>query len=175
MAEFEVEKIYFDMDGVLANFLKGVKEMCNFTPLPINAPDTPENKAHDNLMWSKIREVEHFYDKLELMPGAAEMFHAVYDRYGSRCEILTGVPKPHRHIDSAGEDKQIWMHRLLANDIKVNIVERQNKYLFCRNRGSILIDDMKDNILSWESAGGTGIVHVSPEETLAQLKRTGIL
>lgn len=32
------------------------------------------------------------------MPGAKEMFDAVYGKYGDRCEILTGIPKPKRGI-----------------------------------------------------------------------------
>ncbi|MBQ9867464.1 MAG: hypothetical protein IJM34_10625 [Lachnospiraceae bacterium] len=32
-----VEKIYFDMDGVLADFERGVKEICGLTPPSQNA------------------------------------------------------------------------------------------------------------------------------------------
>ena len=64
-------------------------------------------------MWDAIRKIDHFYDKLELMPGAKEMFGRIWDRYGERCEILTGIPKPERGILTAGEDKIRWMRRMI--------------------------------------------------------------
>jgi len=173
MAEFQVEKIFFDMDGVLADFRLGVTELCNIIPQPVNAK--PFDAERDDLMWSKIREVEHFYDRLKFMPGAEEMFHEVRGRYGKKCEILTGIPKEKRGIIDAGADKISWMHRLLDSDITVNIVKREDKPQYCRSRGCILIDDMENNISEWEAAGGTGIVHVSAEETLSRLKSMGVL
>ena len=46
-------KVYFDMDGVLADFDRGVRELCCMEPSDLNNPD----EAHDSLMWEKIREV----------------------------------------------------------------------------------------------------------------------
>ena len=37
MEEFVVEKIYFDMDGVLADFERGVNEICGLVPPSQNA------------------------------------------------------------------------------------------------------------------------------------------
>ncbi|MBR3516736.1 MAG: hypothetical protein IKO10_10510 [Lachnospiraceae bacterium] len=72
-------------------------------------------------MWEKIREVGHFYDKLDPMPGAVELFNEIYDKYGDKCEILTGIPKPKRGILTAGDDKIAWAHRILSPTFKVNI------------------------------------------------------
>ena len=63
----EVKKIYLDMDGVLADFDKGVWKLCGMKTLPQNGKRDPH---HDDLMWEAIRKVDHFYDKLKLMPGA---------------------------------------------------------------------------------------------------------
>ena len=72
-------KIYLDMDGVLANFDKGVKDLCHMNP----ASQNPEkDKARDDEMWDRIREVSRFYDKLEPMPGAEEMFRRIWAKYG---------------------------------------------------------------------------------------------
>ena len=103
-----VSKIYFDMDGVLADFDRGVRELCGMEP----PEQGVRSKAEDDRMWEEIRKVGHFYDKLELMPGAKEMFDAVYGKYGDRCEILTGIPKEKRKILTAAEDKRAWMKPL---------------------------------------------------------------
>ena len=165
------KKIYFDMDGVLADFDRGVEELCSMDYVPQGQrPD-----GFDDAMWASIREVGHFYDKLEPMPGAKEMFDAVYGRYGSRCEILTGIPKPGRGIATAGDDKINWVRRLLSEDIVVNIVFREQKPKYCTGRDCILIDDLDENISAWESYGGTGVLHTSSEETLSALKELGVL
>lgn len=169
----EVDKIYFDMDGVLADFERGVKELCGITPPSQNAKHIIPGA--DDEMWAKIKEVSHFYDVLELMPEAKEMFDAVYGKYGDKCEILTGIPKPKRGIVDAGEDKKKWVHRLLSKDIKVNIVFREDKPQYCIGKGCILIDDMEKNIAEWEAMGGTGIQNVSADETMEKLARMGII
>ena len=66
----EVEKIYFDMDGVLADFERGVKEICGLTPPSQNAKH--HKPGEDDEMWKAIKACPHFYDYLELMPGAKE-------------------------------------------------------------------------------------------------------
>ena len=166
----EVKKIYFDMDGVLADFNKGVRELCHMDPPPHDAP-----KELDDEMWERIRDVGHFYDRLDLMPGAKELFDKLREKYGDRVEILTGVPKEERGIDTAEADKEKWVRRLLDEKMKFNPVARKNKQNDSGDPGYILIDDLEKNIKEWEAMGGTGIQHTSAEETLAELERLGIL
>ncbi len=165
-------RIYIDMDGVLADFDRGVKELCGF--------ETPQQYAErsseqDDLMWEKIKEVDHFYDRLEPMPGAKEMFWRIYAKYGDRCEILTGVPKPKRGILTAGEDKKAWVKRLLSPEVKVNICLRAEKIEKCTGPETILIDDLEKTILEWQTLGGTGILHLDAKETLMKLEEIGLL
>lgn len=158
-----IEKIYFDMDGVLADFDRGVKDLCGMA-----SPEQGQSRtqAEDDLMWERIRSVERFYNKLEPMPGALDMFDALRAKFGDRVEILTGIPKPKRGITTAGEDKTTWVRRFLGDDVVVNIVYRAEKVNYCKGPGCILIDDLPVNISEWEAAGGTGILFRSPEETL---------
>lgn len=138
-----IKKIFFDMDGVLADFDRGVRELCGIEP-PVQRQERYPGEG--DYLWAKVREVEHFYDKLELMSGAKEMFDSLYAEYGDRCEILTGIPKPRRGILSSGEDKTKWVRRLLSEDIKVNIVYREQKGEYCTGEDCILIDDYEKNI-----------------------------
>ena len=175
----EVEKIYFDMDGVLADFEGGVRELCGIEP-PAQPEDVPEEekeaaKKANNEMWERIKEVDHFYDQLELLPYARALFEAVYKQYRDKCEILTGIPKEKRGITTAAEDKINWVHRLLSKDIKVNIVYREDKPKYCKGKGYILIDDMKQNILEWKEMGGTGFMNVQGDHTLNRLHYLGVI
>lgn len=164
--------IYLDMDGVLADFDKGVNEMCGMLATSQNQR---YDRQHDDRMWEAIRQVGHFYDKLEPMPGAKEMFDIIYGKYGDQCEILTGIPKPFRGIDTAGEDKIAWTRRMLSGTVKINIVYRKEKMEHCQGPQDVLIDDRADTIREWESKGGVGILHKSAGETLARLREMGLL
>ena len=166
-----VEKIYFDMDGVLADFERGFRELCGFEPIKQGARDPKK----EDLMWESARLVGHFYDKLMPMSGALDMFQKIYEKYGDKCEILTGIPKPRRGITTAGEDKISWVHRYLSKDIVVHIVFREEKKNYAKGKGFILIDDYEKNIREWTEYGSTGILHISAEATIDELKKMGIL
>ena len=162
----DVKKIYFDMDGVLADFDSGVRNLCNMEPLP-QSEDQPV--GYDDELWRRVRETGHFYDKLEMIPGAKELFDYVYKRYGDKCEILTGVPKPRRGITTAGDDKINWVRRLFSQEVKVNIVWREEKPDYCTGKDCILIDDYELNIKEWENCGGTGILFSDAESVLYKI------
>lgn len=165
-----VQKIYFDMDGVLADFARGVQEMCH-----MDAPPQEGHKEENDRMWARIRAIGNFYDRLELMPGAKEMFDRIYKAHGRKVEILTGIPKPDKGIPTAGENKTTWVRRLLSDKVKMNIVLRKEKQKFCKGEGFILIDDLEKNIEEWKKQGGTGIWHKSAEETMKELEELGVL
>ena len=168
----EVKKIYLDMDGVLADFDRGVRDMCGMDPQPQNGK---RYAKQDDLMWEKIRETDHFYGRLHMMRGAKEMFCNLWSNFGDKCEILTGIPKPHRGVVTAGEDKIRWVQRELNPEIKVNIVYREEKLLFCTGPETVLIDDREKTVRAWKEKGGTGILYSDPAETIRTLQDKGVL
>lgn len=159
--------VYFDMDGVLADFDKGVRELCHREPLVQGHCSPTETDA----LWDDIRKVPHFYARLEPIAGSVEMVQAVYAELGDRCQILTGVPKPHRGIDNAAEDKAEWVRRFVSPGIQVHTVYRAEKKQFCAGPWDILIDDYDKNIREWQRAGGTGILFVNPQQTMDELRK----
>ncbi len=161
----KIEKIYFDMDGVLADFNRGIVELCGIDPLN-QANKKPED---DDRMWEAVKAVDHFYDKLEPMEGALNMFNTIYEKYGDKVEILSGIPKPRRGITTSGEDKTNWAHRLLNENLKVNIVYREEKKNYVTGKGCILVDDLEKNIKEWNKEGGTGILFTSAPEVLEKI------
>lgn len=53
----EIKKIYFDMDGVLADFERGINEICGMK-MPVQGRSTREE---DDRMWQAVKEADHFY------------------------------------------------------------------------------------------------------------------
>lgn len=160
-------KVYFDLDSVLADFDRGVYELCKMEPLN----QTDASAQTDDAMWAAIRDTNHFYNRLELMPGAKEMFDFAYGLLGDDCQILSGIPKAKRGIVTAGEDKISWSHRMLNPDVTVNIVYKEQKKEFCTGKDCILVDDLATNIIAWEQCGGAGILHKDSENSMNQLRR----
>ena len=165
-------RIYIDMDGVLADFEKGIRELCHMEPQSQNGK---RSVILDDLMWEAIRKVDHFYGRLDLMPGAKEMFSRIESAYGDKCEILTGIPREERGIVTAAQDKIDWTRRLLSGTVKVNTVCRKDKIRFCTGPEAVLIDDRERTILEWRELGGTGILHVGAGETLEELEKMRLL
>ncbi len=163
--------IYFDMDGVLSDFARGVKELLHLEPLD-QEHSTSET---DEVLFAAMREYPHFYDALEPIPGSIEIFDEVYALYKDHCMILSGIPKPRRGIDTAAEDKNTWVKRYLPEGVIVHTVSRAEKKTFVHDRNDILIDDYTKNIREWEEAGGTGILSRTSEELRSRLVEMGIL
>ncbi|MCD8307163.1 MAG: hypothetical protein LUD51_02910 [Clostridia bacterium] len=160
--------VYFDLDNVLAAFQKGGLDMCG-----INIPDQAhQTKENEEAMWAALRTVPHFYDKLEMMPGAKEMFDYAYGLLGpAGCQILSAVPNKKHGMTNAAEDKTAWCKRMLAPDIEVNIVHsKHEKRERCQGPDCVLVDDLQGNIDEWESCGGTGVHYTDSQDALRKLR-----
>lgn len=163
----EIKKIYLDMDGVLADFDRGVVELCH---LPI-IPQAEQTDEDGERIFASMREQEHFYLRLEPMAGAVEMLNTLWEKYGDKCEILTGVPKPSRGIVTATEDKIDWMKKWFKFDIKVNCVRRSDKKNYCTGPDCILIDDYAKNTDEWQECGGTYILFTDCAQAMEEMKK----
>ena len=166
----DFDKIYFDMDGVLADFNKGVMDMCQ---IYAGDQEGPDRKELDDRMFAAIAATPHFYLKLEPVDGMLDILKELISEYGNKVEILTGIPKPERNVVTAAEDKVEWVRKLVSDDIMVNTVLRREKMQFAKGPETILVDDMKKNIDEWKEAGGTGIRFTGAEDlrrTLGEMK-----
>lgn len=155
------ERIFFDLDGVLADFDRGVKELAGFDNTGID--HNSKTPVDDDAMWEAMRKVDHFFDKLEPMPEGIRMFRSVKEKYPGIIEVLSGIPKEKRGMVTAAGDKASWAKRVLGEDIPVNLVFKEEKKSLCKGRNYVLIDDRRSSIEDWEEAGGSGILYIEGE------------
>ena len=162
-----INKIYFDLDGVMANFEKAVVEQCG-----MHYWDRTTDK-----FWHLIDKTPNFYYNLEMLPGAYDMFMKVLVNHGKNVEVLTGAPKPTGTLVTACDDKKRWFNDVVMPDVIVNTIEGgRNKYKFLEeNPGALLIDDYDRNIKLWIEHGGVGILHTDPSSTMAKLRLLGLI
>lgn len=157
--------IYVDMDGVVADFDGGLQEMAHVEPAAQGTRDYKKVKE----MWDAVSKVPNFYDKLSPIQGTVEVVKSLFDRYGNRVQMLTGIPRPDS-IPTAAQDKENWAKRIINPDVTVNAVMRRDKPKFCTGPECILIDDYEKNIREWEEIGGTGILYKNPEQLREDLQ-----
>ena len=159
----KVNRIFLDMDGVLADFLKGVEQ-----PEYIGHPLTNDSKGHTEY---DLRKEELTNKRLFAnLPPMADMYDLI--AYVKHCEvpweILTAAGTVNRNL--VVYDKNEWVKRYVDPTIPVTCTFSGSQKAAYALEGNVLIDDRKKNIDAWVAAGGIGIVHTSAADTIEQLK-----
>jgi len=152
--------IAVDMDGVLADFSAGAREM-----LGLDKDTTPSKK-----FWSTLsrydKEVKPFFLNLPVMDDAFELMRFVHSNF-KNYYILTAsgyTPK------DGAEQKKEWVKKVFGPQIRVEVVKKSSDKANYATNNSILIDDRMHSIGPWRDAGGIGIVHVTAQQSITELK-----
>ena len=166
--EQQLPTIYCDMDGVVADFVGGLKMMeSDLQKAGFESVDHWLDSPLSNEKWKPIVKNKKFWSTLPLMPQALKLW--TYLRpYNPH--ILSAYSK---HDPNCQPGKRAWLRKNLrmTDTPRIHLVRRREKQNYAK--GNLLIDDLSKNIAEWKSAGGTGILHKSTGQTLSQLKRLG--
>jgi len=150
------------MDGVLCDFEDKFRQYYGIDSL----------KKRDRKEWSK--DWEDFilnkkgFEKLDWFVGAKELLSFLKKYPKIHIEILSssGGEKFHGEV-TVQKIKWLKAHNI---NYKANIVSGRKHKKNWANSESIIIDDTPDVISSWNSAGGTGILHKDVKETIKTLE-----
>jgi FMN phosphatase YigB (HAD superfamily) len=163
-----MNRIFIDLDGVLADFTSFVKQTTGKTPLEFqNISD----------MWDILRTQEHVFDALDWMPEGKELWNSVRL---NRPYILSAAPTDH----TWETQKRIWVFdnlglsadRVIISDINHSKIKAALEHLgvhsIPKDENWILIDDWQErNAPNWEINGGIFIHHTNIDTTLKSLLR----
>lgn len=155
-----IDKIYVDMDGVIANFNKAYKARFKLYP-----EETRNRKEFYGLFETFIG--EECFAKLDLMDDARELLNFL-DELNTPKEILSSTAREEFH-SAIGPQKAQWLNTHNIAYIQNFVPGKRHKYKYA-TPNSIIIDDTKSVIDDWNKAGGIGILHTDAVSTIAILK-----
>lgn len=155
-------RLFVDLDGVLADFDKGVFQAMGSHP----------SEVSEKLMWPVLAKTPGFYAKLDWMPQAQALW-AVVQKY--QPTILTGLPRG----NWAEPQKRQWCARELGPTVPVICCLSREKGLAASqvlnpDETPLLIDDRLKAKESWDQIGGLFLLHTSVDQTLAALAGWGL-
>ena len=160
MPEVKINKIYLDMDGVIADFDARYKQLYKIYP---SEADT--YKVFDGFFTQFIADEQ--FAKLDLLPDAVELIEYL-KTLSIPTEILSSTSSERRDADIR-KQKLEWLDK---HDIRfpVNLVPGKRFKKDYSNPSVLLIDDTSVNIDQWRKEGGIGILHTDTLTTLNILK-----
>jgi hypothetical protein len=147
--------LFLDLDGVLADFDSGVRQVTGRRPeeLPLRT------------MWQALAKAPRFFETLEFMHDAEALWRFCAPHHPT---ILTGLP-----LGSwAPQQKTRWVARMLGAHVPVITCMSRDKPRWS-GPNHVLVDDRATAREGWEKKGGTFIHHVSAEASIAQLQALG--
>ncbi|MFP4509023.1 MAG: hypothetical protein ACOC4I_06030 [Spirochaetota bacterium] len=156
-------KLFVDLDGVLADFDRGVQDLTG----------RPPDQLHPKRMWAAIARADGFYENLRWMEDGKVLWNAVRSNEPT---ILTGLPMG----SWAEPQKRAWCARELGPDIPVITCMSRHKAARAaehtpENAVMVLVDDREKLRESWEAAGGVFILHTDADSSIAALTEAGVL
>lgn len=150
-----INTVFFDMDGVLADFTGG--------SLKVHGKSLPPRGIEWNFFsqvgitepefWKPLRN-RKFWADLEPLPDGMELFRRVVDLIGDKenVGILSNGACP-----TSCDGKRDWIRHHLP-DFEENIVFAQSKGLCANSSDVLLIDDYEKNIGKFRARRGKAII-----------------
>ncbi|MFM2041760.1 MAG: hypothetical protein RLY86_336 [Pseudomonadota bacterium] len=149
------KRLFLDLDGVLADFDRGVETVTGRRPDQLSTQE----------MWTALSRAPDFFATLHLMRDA----QALWDHCRPhRPVILTGLPLGRW----AEPQKRRWVAAMLGAEVEVITCMARDKPRWSAP-GHILVDDREKAREGWEGKGGTFILHRTTAATIAALTALG--
>ena len=151
--------IYFDMDGVLADFVERIESVTGESIDFLMKDQTTFKKLKSKLV------ADNFFASLKPMEGIKLLKELVRD--GERVEILSSVGQ--FESEKVAKQKKAWLKQHLGFSPKFNYTTSSKDKAKYAKSNTILIDDRTKSTVPFKAAGGIVILHKSYQATKKQL------
>lgn len=131
--------VFLDMDGVIADFVKGYKTLFNRDAYK-DDPFTVKQFCSTD---------PNFFRKLPVKDDGLELFNRLKNDYN-----IIFLTTPMEGMEECKMDKILWIRENIGD---YDVFFSSNKEEFAQDEQSILIDDMDYNLEPWTEAGGIAI------------------
>ena len=158
-------RIYCDMDGVLCDFKKKAEQV-------IGLPITQWAHKSKAEKWDPIKKHRTFWSELPWMSGGRTLWTYI-KRFNP---YILSAHVEEVHDPNCVPGKLRWCQKNISlGQNRIHLVKRVQKQNYAKFGGepAILIDDYKKNTDQFTARGGIGILHTTPQNTIAQLKKLG--
>lgn len=176
--------VFFDMDGVLADFDKFASNVVNNKG--INKPSknlTEDERTKKALFWTKIITT---YPKcwldFELIDGVKEIIENLSKQKNITLYILSSIPslthcllnkfdtESYRNLVKIYKIEWLKKYNLFGYFKKIFLVDNDKTNYMISGEKNILIDDRPANINDWKSNKGIGILFQTANQLKSDLK-----
>lgn len=166
--------IYFDMDGVLADF-----NTATGNAKDLNHPSSelsPEKRAEKKQFWLNIEQNPDFWADIPVMKNIKDLLNIAKSK--GEIFVLSKTPSAKHfvagqdYVDFVASEKRKWILKKLGNffdNEHIIICDGDKGKLIQPNANDILIDDRPENITEWQLCGGRGIVFMNSIDTIKEL------
>jgi hypothetical protein len=162
-------ELFVDMDGVVADFEKGVSAVMGER---LDQERYDRDSKYRSKMWKWVKqhakEGGTLWEDLPMMPDGQALWNYVkkYDP-----TVLTAMGNP---AYGAEPQKRKWIAEKFGSRVPVIVTRKSDEKAQYAAPNRILIDDREKSIGPWEAAGGIGILHKNTADTIRQLKEMGL-
>jgi 5'(3')-deoxyribonucleotidase len=151
-----IERIIIDMDGVIADFVKGWRKLKALDHTPINT--IYDMCAHHGIdeteFWKDID--QDFWANLPKTPEADELISMITVKYHASMICITSKgPVP------GGEEGKFRWIRHHYPYLSAHVMFGYGRHFFA-NKKALLIDDCEDNVTLFRSYGGNAVLLPRP-------------
>lgn len=158
-------KFYFDMDGVLADWVAGFEKLFKDKIAYSDFNDLPKNEYDD--VKRIISNHPTFYYNLPMFDHAVEVMIALIEN-GHDVAILTSCGK--ENTESVANHKMKWIKKVFGGyDIEFNYVTTSKEKADFANADVVLIDDREKSAVPFEEAGGNVVLYKHGDTDLNEL------
>lgn len=144
--------IYFDLDGVLADWVAGYERSVSVPLSHFNELDKERRDYVKSWLFNY-----DFFRQLPVLEKGLELFNLAVKLYGAENVQILSAYGDH-NVEEVIRAKMDWVTEHLGSDVVVNLVPKLEDKVIYANPEALLIDDRERAVESFNDAGGKALL-----------------